>query len=211
VGASGSGKSTLVSLLSRFYEPTSGRILLDGVDITQVPVADLREQISLVSQNIVLFNDTVYRNIAYGELENRPEAEVQRAVDLAHARQFIDELPEGLNTVLGDNAQILSGGQRQRLAIARALLKDSPLLILDEATSALDNESERHIQAALAEVMKNRTTFVIAHRLSTIENADCILVMDQGRIVESGSHRELLALGGRYALLLQQQSGGTLG
>ncbi|WP_428821339.1 lipid A export permease/ATP-binding protein MsbA [Microbulbifer sp. MCCC 1A16149] len=211
VGASGSGKTTLVSLLSRFYDPTSGRILLDGVDITEVPVAELREQISLVSQNIVLFNDTVYRNIAYGELEGKPEAEVERAVDLAHARDFIEELPEGLNTVLGDNAQILSGGQRQRLAIARALLKDSPVLVLDEATSALDNASERHIQAALAEVMKNRTTFVIAHRLSTIENADCILVMDQGRIVESGTHSELLERGGRYALLLQQQSGGAIG
>ncbi|MCQ3830733.1 lipid A export permease/ATP-binding protein MsbA [Microbulbifer elongatus] len=206
VGASGSGKTTLVSLLSRFYEPTTGRILLDGVDITRLPLADLRAQVSLVSQNIVLFNDTVYRNIAYGELESKSEADVQKAVDLAHAREFIEELPQGLQTVLGDNAQILSGGQRQRLAIARALLKDSPLLILDEATSALDNTSERHIQAALAEVMKNRTTFVIAHRLSTIENADCILVMDQGRIVEQGSHSELLAQGGRYALLLQQQN-----
>ena len=210
VGASGSGKSTLVSLLSRFYEPTSGRILLDGVDITQVPVVELRKQISLVSQNIVLFNDSVYRNIAYGELESKSEAEVQKAVDLAHAREFVDDLPEKLQTVLGDNAQMLSGGQRQRLAIARALLKDAPVLILDEATSALDNESERHIQAALTEVMKNRTTFVIAHRLSTIENADRILVMDQGRIVESGNHAELLAQGGRYALLLQQQSGGHL-
>ena len=211
VGASGSGKSTLVSLLSRFYDPTSGRILLDGVDITQVPMAELRRQISLVSQSIVLFNDTVYRNIAYGELESKSEAEVQKAVDLAHAREFVDELPQQLQTVLGDNAQMLSGGQRQRLAIARALLKDAPVLILDEATSALDNESERHIQAALAEVMKNRTTFVIAHRLSTIENADRILVMDQGRIVESGNHAELLALGGRYALLLQQQTGGHQG
>jgi len=211
VGASGSGKSTLVSLLSRFYEPTSGRILLDGVDITQVPITELREQISLVSQNIVMFNDTVYRNIAYGELEAKSEQEVLRAVELAHAKEFIDELPDGLQTVLGDNAQMLSGGQRQRLAIARALLKDAPLLVLDEATSALDNTSERHIQAALAEVMKNRTTFVIAHRLSTIENADCILVMDQGRIIESGSHSALLAQGGRYARLLQQQSGDSVG
>ncbi|WP_226661729.1 lipid A export permease/ATP-binding protein MsbA [Microbulbifer aggregans] len=210
VGASGSGKSTLVSLLSRFYEPTTGRILLDGVDITQVPVAELREQVSLVSQNIVLFNDTVYRNIAYGELGDKSEAEVMRAVELAHAREFIDELPQGLQTVLGDNAQMLSGGQRQRLAIARALLKDAPVLILDEATSALDNESERHIQAALTEVMKNRTTFVIAHRLSTIENASRILVMDQGRIVESGTHVELLAQGGRYAMLLRQQTGDHL-
>ncbi|MFD1217690.1 MULTISPECIES: lipid A export permease/ATP-binding protein MsbA [Microbulbifer] len=207
VGASGSGKSTLVSLISRFYDATSGRILLDGTDINSVPITELREQISLVSQNIVMFNDTVYRNIAYGELESKSEEEVLRAVDLAHAREFIDELPEGLQTQLGDNAQMLSGGQRQRLAIARALLKDAPVLILDEATSALDNTSERHIQSALAEVMKNRTTFVIAHRLSTIENADRILVMDQGRIVESGSHSELLAKGGRYALLLQQQSG----
>lgn len=210
VGASGSGKSTLVSLLSRFYDPTSGRILLDGVDITEVPVAELRKQVSLVSQNIVLFNDSVYRNIAYGELETKSAAEVEKAVELAHAQEFIDELPQGLQTVLGDNAQMLSGGQRQRLAIARALLKDAPVLILDEATSALDNESERQIQAALAEVMKNRTTFVIAHRLSTIENADCILVMEQGRIVERGTHAELVELGGRYALLLKHQSGGRL-
>ena len=208
VGASGSGKSTLVSLLARFYEPTRGRILLDGVDITSVPITDLRQQISMVSQNIVLFNDSVYRNIAYGELGNSSPEQVRRAVELAHAADFVDELPEGLDTVLGDNAQMLSGGQRQRLAIARALLKDSPLLILDEATSALDNESERHIQAALAEVMKNRTTFVIAHRLSTIENADRILVMENGRIVESGNHQELLAQGGRYATLLQQQTAG---
>lgn len=208
VGASGSGKSTLVSLLARFYEPSSGRILIDGVDINSVPLTDLRHQISMVSQNIVLFNDTVYRNIAYGELQNVNAEQVRRAVELAHASEFVDELPQGLQTVLGDNAQMLSGGQRQRLAIARALLKDAPILILDEATSALDNESERAIQMALAEVMKNRTTFVIAHRLSTIENADRILVMEQGRIVESGNHAELLAQGGRYATLLQQQTAG---
>ncbi|WP_346839968.1 lipid A export permease/ATP-binding protein MsbA [Microbulbifer sp. SAOS-129_SWC] len=207
VGASGSGKSTLVSLLARFYQPTSGRILLDGADIAELSLADLRRQISMVSQNIVLFNDTVYRNIAYGELEGASREAVERAMALAHASDFVGELPRGLDTVLGDNAQMLSGGQRQRLAIARALLKDSPLLILDEATSALDNESERHIQAALAEVMRDRTTFVIAHRLSTIENADCILVMDQGRIVESGTHAQLVEQGGRYATLLQQQSG----
>jgi subfamily B ATP-binding cassette protein MsbA len=206
VGASGSGKSTFVSLLARFYEPTSGRILLDGVDTTKLPLTELRRQISMVSQAIVLFNDTVYRNIAYGELESCTQAQVERAVELAHAKEFIDELPQGLQTVLGDNAQMLSGGQRQRLAIARALLKDAPLLILDEATSALDNESERAIQMALAEVMKNRTTFVVAHRLSTIENADRILVMEQGRIIESGSHMELLKRGGRYATLLQQQT-----
>ncbi|MFI2810016.1 MULTISPECIES: lipid A export permease/ATP-binding protein MsbA [Microbulbifer] len=208
VGASGSGKSTLVSLLARFYDPTSGRILLDGVDIADVPLEQLRGQISMVSQNIVLFNDTVYNNIAYGELAGSPPEAVKRAVELAHATDFVAELPEGLDTRLGDNAQMLSGGQRQRLAIARALLKDAPVLILDEATSALDNESERSIQAALAEVMKNRTTFVIAHRLSTIEGADRILVMEQGRIIESGNHQELIEHGGRYAALLQQQTAG---
>jgi subfamily B ATP-binding cassette protein MsbA len=206
VGGSGAGKSTLVSLLARFYEPSSGRILLDGVDIAGVPIGELRHYISMVSQNIVLFNDTVYRNIAYGELEDAPQEAVERAVELAHASEFVKELPQGLHTVLGDNAQMLSGGQRQRVAIARALLKDAPILILDEATSALDNESERAIQLALAEAMKNRTTFVIAHRLSTIEKADRILVMEQGSIVESGSHTELLEKGGRYATLLQQQT-----
>ncbi|WP_226646309.1 lipid A export permease/ATP-binding protein MsbA [Microbulbifer variabilis] len=208
VGASGSGKTTLASLLARFYDPTGGRILIDGVDISTVPLQDLRRHISMVSQNIVLFNDSVYRNIAYGELEGAPKENVLRAIELAHATNFIEELPQGLETVLGDNAQMLSGGQRQRLSIARALLKDAPVLILDEATSALDNESERHIQLALTEVMKNRTTFVIAHRLSTIENADRILVMEKGRIVESGRHSELLARGGRYATLLQQQTMG---
>ncbi|MCO1335720.1 lipid A export permease/ATP-binding protein MsbA [Microbulbifer sp. OS29] len=208
VGASGSGKSTLVSLLARFYEPTGGRILVDGADISAVPLKELRRHISMVSQNIVLFNDSVYRNIAYGELEHAPRENVLRAIEQAHASQFIGELPQGQDTVLGDNAQMLSGGQRQRLSIARALLKDAPILILDEATSALDNESERHIQAALTEVMKNRTTFVIAHRLSTIENADRILVMEKGRIVESGNHAELLSQGGRYASLLQQQTMG---
>ncbi|WP_444939030.1 lipid A export permease/ATP-binding protein MsbA [Microbulbifer sp. JMSA002] len=208
VGASGSGKTTLASLLARFYEPTGGRILLDGVDISTVPLQDLRRHISMVSQNIVLFNDSVYRNIAYGDLEGAPKENVLRAIELAHAANFIEELPQGLETVLGDNAQMLSGGQRQRLSIARALLKDAPVLILDEATSALDNESERHIQSALTEVMKNRTTFVIAHRLSTIESADRILVMEKGRIVESGKHSELLARGGRYATLLQQQTMG---
>ncbi|MEW5250241.1 lipid A export permease/ATP-binding protein MsbA [Microbulbifer discodermiae] len=206
VGASGSGKSTLVSLLARFYQPTSGRILLDGMDIAELSLSDLRHQISMVSQNIVLFNDTVYRNIAYGELENSTPEQVERAVRLAHATEFVEELPKGLQTVLGDNAQMLSGGQRQRLAIARALLKNSPLLILDEATSALDNESERQIQAALEEVMKNRTTFVIAHRLSTVETADRILVMENGCIIESGNHEQLLRAGGRYATLLQQQT-----
>ncbi|MDP5208677.1 MULTISPECIES: lipid A export permease/ATP-binding protein MsbA [unclassified Microbulbifer] len=208
VGASGSGKSTLVSLLARFYEPSGGRILVDGTDISTVPVTELRRHISMVSQNIVLFNDTVYRNIAYGELENAPRKNVLRAIEQAHAAQFIEALPQGLETALGDNAQTLSGGQRQRLSIARALLKDAPILILDEATSALDNESESHIQAALKEVMKNRTTFVIAHRLSTIENADRILVMERGRIVESGDHSELLARGGHYAVLLQRQTMG---
>ncbi|GMG88261.1 lipid A export permease/ATP-binding protein MsbA [Biformimicrobium ophioploci] len=206
VGASGSGKSTLAGLLARFYEPDAGRILVDGKDISRMPVKDYRRNISLVSQNVILFNDTVRRNIAYGELCDASDEAVENAARLAHADRFIEALPDGYRTELGDNGQLLSGGQRQRLAIARALLKDSPILILDEATSALDNESERHIQAALDEVMKGRTTFVIAHRLSTIEKADRILVMEQGAIVESGTHTELLEKGGRYAALHQQQS-----
>lgn len=206
VGASGSGKSTLASLLAGFYRPTAGRILLDGVDITELPLVDLRRQIAMVSQHIVLFNDSVKRNIAYGELESCTSEQLQQALEGARAREFVEALPQGLNTLLGDNGQMLSGGQRQRLAIARALLKDAPLLILDEATSALDNESERHIQGALAAVMKNRTTLVIAHRLSTIENADCILVMEGGEVVERGSHSELMARGGYYARLRQRES-----
>lgn len=200
VGRSGSGKSTLVNLIPRFYEPSSGSVTLDGTDITELTLASLRRQISMVTQQVTLFNDTVANNIAYGQPDASRE-QVEAAAKSAYAMSFIEELPDGLDTLVGDNGVLLSGGQRQRLAIARAILKDAPILILDEATSALDTESERYIQKALDEVMKNRTTFVIAHRLSTIENADMIMVMDQGEIIESGSHRTLLEQGGAYAQL----------
>ncbi|HUN92909.1 MAG TPA: lipid A export permease/ATP-binding protein MsbA [Burkholderiaceae bacterium] len=209
VGASGSGKTTFVSLLPRFYAPSAGRILIDGVDIQQLALASLRENIALVSQDVVLFNDSVAANIAYGLAADRSEADVIAAARAAHAWEFIEQMPDGLRTIVGENGVKLSGGQRQRLAIARALLKDAPILILDEATSALDTESERHVQAALAVLMRGRTTFVIAHRLSTIEGASRILVVDRGRIVEQGRHDELLARGGQYAHLhsLQFRSG----
>ena len=205
VGRSGSGKTTLVSLLPRFYDPTGGRILLDGQDIRDYRLADLRHQISLVSQDVKLFNDTIYNNIAYGTAADSPTSAVAAAADAAHVSEFVDKLPEGLETIVGDRGVLLSGGQRQRIAIARAILKDAPILILDEATSALDSEAERYIQAALAALMAGRTTLVIAHRLSTIERADRIVVMDQGRIVEAGDHEELLALGGQYAALHRMQ------
>jgi subfamily B ATP-binding cassette protein MsbA len=205
VGRSGSGKSTLVSLLPRFYDVTAGQILIDGQDIREFPLQALRDQIALVSQHITLFNDTIANNIAYGRLEGSSREAITAAAEAAHAMEFIRDLPEGLDTLVGENGVLLSGGQRQRLAIARALLKDAPILILDEATSALDTESERHIQAALEELMQNRTTLVIAHRLSTIENADRIVVMERGRIVESGRHDELLQLGGQYAALYNMQ------
>ncbi len=205
VGRSGGGKSTLVSLLPRLYDLQHGVIRLDGVDIRALKLRDLRNQIAWVGQDVVLFNDTIARNIAYGALGEVGEEAVIRAAEAAHAMEFIRRLPDGLNTLVGENGVLLSGGQRQRLAIARALLKNAPILILDEATSALDNESERHIQAALAEVMRNRTTLVIAHRLSTVENADQIVVLDGGRAVEQGTHRELLARGGQYASLHRLQ------
>ena len=209
VGRSGSGKSTLVSLLPRFYEVSDGGIFLDDLDIRELRLTTLRAQIAWVGQDVVLFNDTIANNIAYGALGNISETEIVRAAEAAHAMEFIAKLPEGLNTMVGENGVLLSGGQRQRLAIARALLKNAPVLILDEATSALDTESERHIQAALAEVMRHRTTLVIAHRLSTIENADQIVVLDRGRIVEQGRHGELLARNGHYASLYHMQFRGS--
>jgi len=205
VGRSGSGKSTLVQLLARFYDYEQGDILVDDVAIKQYQLAELRSQIALVSQHVVLFNDTVAKNIAYGQSRNATEDEIIAAAKAAHAWEFIKDMPEGIHTLVGENGVLLSGGQRQRMAIARAILRNSPILILDEATSALDTEAERHIQAALETLMKDRTTIVIAHRLSTIENADCILVMDQGRIVEEGTHASLLAEKGHYAKLHRLQ------
>jgi subfamily B ATP-binding cassette protein MsbA len=206
VGASGGGKSTLSSLISRFYGIDSGSITLDGIDINALTLASLRSHIALVSQDIVLLNDTVHANIAFGLSRNIDAKKVQEAAVAAHAWEFIAQLPQGLNTVIGENGSTLSGGQRQRIAIARALLKNAPFLILDEATSALDTESERLVQVALATLMQNRTTLVIAHRLSTIERADQILVLDQGRIVETGTHATLLQANGYYANLSRMQS-----
>jgi len=207
VGRSGSGKSTLVSLLPRFYEAQRGRVTLDGVALQDYRLADLRRQMALVGQQVVLFNDTIAANIAYGRVGQVSEEQVRAAADAANATEFIERLPAGFRTQVGQNGVLLSGGQRQRLAIARALLKDAPILILDEATSALDTESENQIQAALEHLMHGRTTFVIAHRLSTIENADRIVVLDEGRIRETGSHRELLERGGIYASLYRMQFG----
>tara|TARA_R110000796_G_scaffold63377_9_gene146669 strand:+ start:21536 stop:23323 length:1788 start_codon:yes stop_codon:yes gene_type:complete len=205
VGRSGSGKSTLASLIPRFYQHTEGQILIDGVEVADYKLRNLRRHIALVTQHVTLFNDTVANNIAYGDLSDASREAIIEATEKAYAKEFIDKLPQGLETLVGENGVLLSGGQRQRLAIARALLKDAPLLILDEATSALDTESERHIQAALDKVMEGRTTLVIAHRLSTIEKADIIMVMDAGRIVERGSHAELIAQNGYYARLHSMQ------
>lgn len=205
VGSSGSGKTTLASLVPRFYEPDSGQLLLDGKPLSDYALPALRQQIALVSQDVVLFNDTVAANIAYGALNQVSREQVIEAARAANALDFIEALPHGFDTEIGENGTRLSGGQRQRLAIARALLKNAPLLILDEATSALDTESERLVQAALDNLMKNRTTLVIAHRLSTIEQADRIVVMHQGEIVESGTHQSLLAAAGFYARLHSMQ------
>ncbi|MEO5694466.1 MAG: lipid A export permease/ATP-binding protein MsbA [Usitatibacter sp.] len=205
VGQSGSGKSSLIHLLPRFYHQDSGHISIDGHELQSLTLESLRRQVSLVSQSVVLFNDTVAANIAYGRAESVSEADIVRAAEAAHAMEFIRGLPQGLATEIGENGAKLSGGQRQRIAIARAILKDAPILLLDEATSALDTESERAVQAALEGLMQGRTTIVIAHRLSTIEKANRIVVMSQGRIVEVGTHRELLEKGGMYAGLHRLQ------
>ena len=207
VGRSGSGKSTIANLLTRFYNIDSGEILLDDVNVQDYTLANLREQCSIVSQQVHLFNDTIANNIAYAATDKFSREEIIQAAKAAHAMEFIEKLDDGLDTVIGENGASLSGGQRQRLAIARALLRNSPVLVLDEATSALDTESERAIQSALAELQKDKTVLVIAHRLSTIEKADEILVVDQGKIVERGSHSELMALDGAYKQLHKLQFG----
>ncbi len=203
VGRSGSGKSTIVSLLPRFYDVTGGSVLLDGHDIREYPLHSLRAQMSLVSQDVVLFNDTIRSNIAFGFPATAQQ--IDAAARAARVDEFAAQLPDGLDTEVGDRGTLLSGGQRQRIAIARALLRNTPILILDEATSALDTETERQIQEQLEALMKNRTTLVIAHRLSTVEKADSIIVMDGGRLIEMGTHEELLARNGQYAVLHRMQ------
>ena len=209
VGASGCGKTTLANMLPRFFDPSEGAVRIGGENIRNYTLESLRGRIALVSQDVVLFSGTIAQNIAYGRSGDASEDEIIRAAQAANAWNFIQAMPQGLQTEIGENGLKLSGGQRQRIAMARALLRNAPILILDEATSALDNESERLVQAALENLMQNRTTIVIAHRLSTIEKADNIVVMHEGRIVEQGTHGELLAKGGRYADLHSLQSGGS--
>ena len=209
VGRSGCGKTSLMNLLVRFYDYQHGEILLDDIPLPALPLADLRRQIAYVGQDIVLFNDTVRNNIAYGDMRNAPETKIRAAAEAAHALDFIEQLPQGMETLIGDNGVMLSGGQRQRLAIARAILADAPILILDEATSALDTESEHYIKEGLEHLLQGRTTFMIAHRLSTIENADMILVMADGAIIEQGTHQSLLAQAGQYAHLYALQFSDT--
>lgn len=204
VGRSGSGKSTLVGLVPRFYDVDAGSVQVDGHDVRDFTLQDLRRQVSYVGQDVTLFDDSIRNNIAFG-LSDVSADRIEAAARSAHVWEFASQLPQGLDTLVGDRGTLLSGGQRQRIAIARALLKNAPILILDEATSALDTESERHIQAALAALVRGRTTLVIAHRLSTVEQADRIVVMDAGQIAESGTHAELLALGGLYAQLHRLQ------
>ncbi len=208
VGSSGAGKTTLVNLLPRFYPVTSGALRIDGMDIREVTIRSLREQMAIVTQETILFNDTVWNNICYGR-PGLPQDRVEAAAKAALAHEFILELPQGYQTMLGDRGQRLSGGQRQRIAIARAILKDSPILILDEATSELDSESEMLVQRALSNLMMGRTAFVIAHRLSTIRRADKIIVLEDGTIAETGTHQELLARGGIYARLYEMQFADT--
>ncbi len=205
VGHSGSGKSTLINLLPRFYDYQHGEILIDGVSIKDFKIKNLREKISIVNQDIILFNDTILNNLTYGELKHKSETEIQTAIKLAKIDQFTSEFPKGLDTIVGDRGAMLSGGQKQRIAIGRAILKNSPFLLLDEATSSLDTKSESQIQEALKELMKNRTTLVVAHRLSTIENADLILVLHNGEIIERGTHNELIERGEHYADLHRLQ------
>ena len=209
VGRSGSGKSTISSLLTRFYVPQEGQIRLDDTALNDIDLKDLRAQFAVVSQNVTLFNDTIANNIAYGARKNVSRKDIENAAKMAHVEEFLSNLPEGLDTVIGENGLMLSGGQRQRIAIARAILAEAPILILDEATSALDTESERLIQDALETLQKRCTSLVVAHRLSTIENADCIMVVEQGRIIEKGKHNELLEKGGHYAQLHALQFGET--
>ncbi|MGK0502762.1 MAG: subfamily B ATP-binding cassette protein MsbA, partial [Alteromonadaceae bacterium] len=207
VGRSGSGKSTISSLLTRFYSPQRGQVRLDDNPLDSIDLKSLRAQFAVVSQNVTLFNDSIANNIAYGAKETVSQAKIEQACKMAHVDEFLGNLPEGIDTVIGENGLMLSGGQRQRIAIARAILADAPILILDEATSALDTESERLIQDALETLQKRCTSIVVAHRLSTIENADTIMVVEQGRIIESGKHQELLEKGGHYAQLHALQFG----